>query len=70
MGYFVGNSLKRQFPVAEFMTGLFVAIVFQGIYRFCLLTTDTLLLYMAGVGMLLTGISLLIISLRETEESN
>ncbi len=70
MGYFVGNSLKRQFPFAEFMTGLFVAIVFQGIYRFCLLTTDTLLLYMAGAGMLITGISLLLISLRETEESN
>jgi len=70
MGYFVGNSLKRQFPVAEFMTGLFVAVVFQGIYRFCLLTTDTLLLYMAGGGMIITGISLAIISLRETEESN
>lgn len=70
MGYFVGNSLKRQFPVIEFVTGLFIAIVFQGIYRFCLLTTDTLLLYMAGGGMIITGISLLVISLREPVESN
>ncbi len=70
MGYFVGNSLKHQFPVIEFSTGLFVAMVFQVIYRFCLLTTDTLLLYMAAGGMLITAISLLIISFRETVESN
>jgi RsiW-degrading membrane proteinase PrsW (M82 family) len=70
MGYFVGNSLKRQFPAAEFITGLFIAVVFQGIYRFCILTTDTLLLYMAGGGMLIAGISLLIVSLRETKELN
>ena len=68
MGYFVGNSLKRQFPVTEFITGLFIAVVFHGIYRFCLLTTDTLLLYMAIGGMLITAISLLVISLREPVE--
>lgn len=70
MGYFSGIALKRQFPVIELLTGLFIAIVFQGIYRFCLLTTDTLLLYMATGGMLITGISLLIISLRDSDTSN
>jgi len=70
MGYFTGIALNRQFPVIELITGLFIAIVFQGIYRFCLLYNDTLLLYMAVVGMLITGISLLVISLRETASSN
>lgn len=70
MGYFTGIALSRQFPVIEFITGLFIAILFQGIYRFCLLTTDTLLLYMASVGMLVTAISLLAISLREPAELN
>jgi len=67
MGYFTGSALSRQFPVIDLITGLFIAVVFQGIYRFCLLTTDTLFLYMATGGMLITGISLLIISLREPE---
>jgi RsiW-degrading membrane proteinase PrsW (M82 family) len=67
MGYFTGIALNRQFPVIDFITGLFIAVVFQGIYRFCLLTTDTLFLYMAAGGMLIIGISLLVISLREPE---
>lgn len=70
MGYFTGVALNRKFPVAEFITGLFIAIIFQGIYRFCLLTTDTLLLYLAAGGMILTAVSLVSISLRETGESN
>lgn len=70
MGYFTGIALSRQFPVIEFTIGLFVAIIFQGIYRFCLLTNDLLMLYMALGGMLVTAVSLLFISLRETEESN
>jgi RsiW-degrading membrane proteinase PrsW (M82 family) len=70
MGYFTGVALNRQYPVAEFITGLFIAIVFHGIYRFCLLTTDTLLLYMTAGGMILTAISLLVISLRQVEGSD
>jgi len=70
MGYFTGMAISRQFPVIELITGLFIAVVFQGIYRFCLLTTDTLLLYMAAGGMLITSLSLLIISLREPAGSN
>lgn len=69
MGYFAGSALNRQFPVIDLATGLFIAIVFQGIYRFCLLTTDTIFLYMATAGMLITGISLLVISLRESNRS-
>ena len=67
MGYFTGIALNRQFPVIDFITGLFIAVIFGGIYRFCLLTTDTLFLYMASGGMFITGISLLKISLREQE---
>ena len=70
MGYFAGVALNRKFPVAEFITGLFIATLFQGIYRFCLLTTDTLLLYLAAGGMILTAVSLVSISLRETRESD
>lgn len=67
MGYFAGIALSREFPVIDLITGLFIAVVFQGIYRFCLLTTDTIFLYMAAVGMMITGISLVVISLREPE---
>lgn len=65
MGYFTGIALNRQFPVIDLITGLFISVVFQGINRFCLLTTDTLFLYMAVVGMLITAITLVIISLKE-----
>lgn len=65
MGYFTGIALNRQFPVIELITGLFISVVFQGINRFCLLTTDTLFLYMAAGGMLVTAITLVIISLKE-----
>lgn len=70
MGYFTGNALSRQFPVIELTTGLFIAVVFQGIYRFCLLTTDTLLLYMAIGGMLVIAVTLVIISLKEPDGSH
>jgi RsiW-degrading membrane proteinase PrsW (M82 family) len=70
MGYFAGIALNRQFPFIELVTGLFIAVVFQGLYRFCLLTTDILLLYMAIGGMLVTAIPLLIVSLREQGGSN
>jgi RsiW-degrading membrane proteinase PrsW (M82 family) len=69
MGYFTGIALSRQFPVIDRITGLFIAVVFQGIYRFCLLTTDTMLLYMAGAGMLITAITLVVISLKEPARS-
>jgi len=70
MGYFTGISLDHKFPVIEQLTGLFIAVIFQGIYRFCLLTSDTLLLYLATGGMLVTGITLLIMSLREPTNSD
>jgi RsiW-degrading membrane proteinase PrsW (M82 family) len=70
MGYFTGIALDHKFPVIEQLTGLFIAVIFQGIYRFCLLTSDTLLIYMATGGMMVTGITLLVISLREPAGSN
>jgi hypothetical protein len=70
LGYFTGIALNRKFALTDFVTGLFVAIIFEGIYRFCLLTTDTLLLYLAMGGMLTTAITFIVISLRNTEESN
>jgi RsiW-degrading membrane proteinase PrsW (M82 family) len=70
MGYFVGIALNRQFAIANFVAGLFIAIVFQGIYRFCLLTTDTLLLYLAMGGMLITAVTFIIFSVRTMAESS
>lgn len=70
MGYFTGIALNRRFAFTDLLTGLFIAIIFQGIYRFCLLTTDTLLLYLAMGGMIVTSITLFILSLRDTEKLN
>jgi len=70
MGYFTGISLNRQYPAIDMVTGLFLAVVFQGIYRFCLLTSDTMLLYLATGGVLFTGLTLLFLSLRKTEDSD
>jgi len=70
MGYFTGIALNRKFPFIDFVTGLFIAVVFEGLYRFCLLTTDKLLLYMAIGGMLVTAIPLVVFSLRDPEDSN
>jgi protease PrsW len=70
MGYFSGIAINRQYPVIDLTIGLFLAITFHGIYRFCLLTTDRILMYMAIGGMLVTGITLLVISLKEASESD
>lgn len=70
MGYFTGMALNRKFPLTDFVTGLFIAIVFHGIYRFCLLTTDTLLLYLAMGGMLITALTFIVFSLRNAEDLN
>jgi RsiW-degrading membrane proteinase PrsW (M82 family) len=70
LGYFTGLALSRKFALIDFSTGLFVAIVFQGIYRFCLLTTDTLLLYLAMGGMMITAVTFIIFSLRPNESLN
>jgi len=70
MGYFTGIALNRNFATTDFVAGLFITIVFHGIYRFCLLTTDTLLLYLAMGGMLVTAVTFIVFSLRNTEESN
>ena len=70
MGYFAGIALNRKYAVTDLVTGLFIAIVFQGIYRFCLLTTDTLLLYLAMAGMLATGITFVAFSFRREQDSD
>jgi len=70
MGYFMGIALNRKFAVTDFAAGLFIAIIFQGIYRFCLLTTDTLLLYLAMAGMFVTAVTFFVLSLRTSDGSN
>ena len=70
MGYFAGIALNRKYALTDLLTGLFISIVFQGIYRFCLLTTDTLLLYLAMAGMLATGITFVIFSFRGSDDSD
>jgi RsiW-degrading membrane proteinase PrsW (M82 family) len=69
MGYFTGIALNREYPFIDLMTGLFLAIGFQGIYMFCLLTSDKLLLYLSTAGILIIGFTLLILCLRRTSES-
>jgi protease PrsW len=70
LGYFTGIALNKKFPYVDFVTGLFIAIVFQGIYRFCLLTTDMIFMYLALGGMLITGITFLVLGIRGLEESD
>ena len=71
MGYFMGISLKRDNPLVDHMTGLLLAVVFQGINRFCLLTQDAVLHYLTIAGMLVIAITFVIISLRErTDDSH
>ncbi len=70
MGYFAGIAISRNYPFTDLVTGLFLAVIFQGIYRFCLLTSDFPLMYMAVAGMVLTGISLFIMTLRHPAELN
>lgn len=69
MGYFTGLAVHRKFAVTDLITGLLVAIIFHGIYRFCLLTTDTILLYLAMAGMMIIAITFLIFSIRGSEGS-
>ncbi|MEI6061717.1 MAG: PrsW family glutamic-type intramembrane protease [Bacteroidota bacterium] len=70
MGYFNGIALIRRYPIIDMFTGLFLAAIFQGIYRFCLLYSDELLLFMATGGMLIIGITLMVLSLRDPSESD
>ena len=71
MGYFMGVSLKRDNALIDHMTGLLLAVVFQGINRFCLLTQDTILHYLTMAGMFVIAITFIIISLRErADDSN
>ncbi len=70
MGYFMGISLKRDNPLVDHMTGLLLAVVFQGINRFCLLTQDTVLHYLAMAGMFLIALTFIILSLRERPDDS
>ena len=70
MGYFVGISLKRDNPSVDHMTGLVLAVVFQGINRFCLLTHDTVLHYLTMAGMFVIAMTFIVISLRERPDDS
>jgi RsiW-degrading membrane proteinase PrsW (M82 family) len=70
MGYFTGISIRRDHPKIDMMVGLFLAVLFHGLYRFCLLTSDSLLLYMSLGGLLVIGITLLSISLRQSADDS
>ena len=70
MGYFIGISLKRDNPLVDHMTGLLLAVVFQGINRFCLLTQDTILHYLAMAGMFVIALTFIILSLRERPDDS
>jgi RsiW-degrading membrane proteinase PrsW (M82 family) len=69
MGYFCGISLHRKYPVIDRMVALLLAVLLQGLYRFCLLLSDTPLLFMAVAGIVIIGGTLLFLALRETTAS-
>jgi len=69
MGYFVGKSLRHEASFIDQMTALFLAVIFEGIYRFCITTTDDTLLYMVLIGTFLIAGTLFWISLKEPNDS-
>jgi len=67
MGYFAGMAKTRQNRVVDLTTGLFIAMIFHGIYRFCLLTCDEPLMYISLSGMVLIALTFMWFAVRRAE---
>ena len=63
MGFFIGLGKVRKNRFIDSMTGLFAATFFHGIFNFCYLTSDTLLLILVSIGISAIAIALGIKSL-------
>ncbi len=64
MGYFVGLAKTRKNLFIDSMTGLFIAILFHGLFSFCFLTPDYTLLLLTFIGSFLISVLLLIQAIR------
>ncbi len=58
MGFFVGLGKVRKNRFIDSMTALFAATFFHGVFNFCYLTSDTLLLILISIGMSAIAIAL------------
>jgi protease PrsW len=58
LGFFTGMSKFRTTNSIDALTGLAAAIMFQGVYNFCLFTHDYVLLGLVGFGTLIISIML------------
>jgi len=63
MGFFVGLGKARKNRFIDSMTGLFAAVFFHGIFNFCYLTSDYLLLIIVSIGISIIAIALALKSL-------
>ncbi len=58
MGFFVGFGKHRENKVIDSLTGLFVAVIFHGLYTFSFLTQDYRLLILFSIGSIIIVILL------------
>lgn len=63
MGFFIGLGKIRKNRFIDSMTGLSAATFFHGIFNFCYLTSDTLLLILVSIGISFIAVALAIKSL-------
>jgi protease PrsW len=69
MGFFIGLGKLRRMRFIDSMTALVAAIVFHGLYDFCLLTKDYRLLLAFFVGATIIGFSLCIAAIRIQQDA-
>lgn len=67
MGYFMGMAKSRQNQFVDLTTGLFITIIFHGIYRFCILTFDRPLMCISLGGMVIIALTFLWFAVKRTD---
>jgi RsiW-degrading membrane proteinase PrsW (M82 family) len=67
MGYFIGVAKTRHNRFVDLASGLFIAVIFHGIYRFCLLTSDKALMYLALPAMAIIALTFLYFAVRKVD---
>ena len=58
MGFFIGLGKARKNRFIDSMTGLFAATFFHGVFNFCYLTSDNLLLLLVSIGVIFIAVAL------------
>lgn len=67
MGYFVGQARGRRYNFVDLFTALLITVVFNGLFYFCILTSDLPLLYLSIAGMVIVALPLLFITLKQKD---